>query len=99
LGTPRTRFGTGAHLFIIAHIVAVSGASHTNHRASAAGVLMQGRVAQHKIRAGGANLHTILHQRQMLGRNMVPALMQAVIDRFETDLMAIGTMLDTLPHR
>jgi hypothetical protein len=59
---------------------------------------MHCRAAQHEIAAGRADLNAILHQTNMLRRDVLTALVQAMGDRFQANLMTFGAVIDALPH-
>ncbi len=59
---------------------------------------MGGCSAKHGIGTGGANIGAGLHQRDMRLFGMFTTLTKAVLDGFDTDLMAALTVIDALIH-
>jgi hypothetical protein len=97
-GTAAARVGAAAHFFFVGHLIATLGARIAEIRAHAAGLVMLRRAAKHEIGAGCADLCTILQCADVIRTGMHAALVEAVLDRRQTDLMADRTLLNALPH-
>jgi hypothetical protein len=59
---------------------------------------VQIRPAEHEVCAGLADLGAILHQANVMRLGMVSALVQAVLNRFEADVVAGRALFDAATH-
>jgi hypothetical protein len=59
---------------------------------------VQIRSAEHKVCASLADLDAIFHQTDVMRVGMLTTLMKAVLDRFETEVVAGGTLLNAATH-
>jgi len=93
--------GIGAefHLAVVAKVLAVPRAGFADFGAHCARPAMQGRMAQHEVRAGLADFHAVQHQANMRRIRMRAALHQTVLDRFQASVVTLLTKPDTLLHR
>jgi hypothetical protein len=92
--------GVGAlfHVCVFIHASAIVGALGADHRAGPAGLVMQIRPAQHEIAARVADLHAIHHQPDVVRVGVLAAHVQAMLHRFEADVVAAMAFLGTAPH-
>lgn len=92
--------GLGApfHPEVITHAVAVLGTLFADFGTRPARQVMQRRLPDHKIGADGANLLAVLHQPDVVRLTMPTALLQAVLNRGQADLVTIGTRIDAIAH-
>jgi hypothetical protein len=53
---------------------------------------------EHEVRAGHADLRTVLQKSNVLGRGVFPAHLQAVADGFQANRVAGHAIADAVPH-
>ncbi len=98
LSAAAASLGTRLHQGVVAKLLTVFGAPVTNlgtHRACAA---MQLRAADHKVRTGLTNLSAVEQKSEVPGFSVPSAHLQTLHHRFETNMVAVLTMLDALLH-
>src|SRR3546814_1546967 len=54
--------------------------------------------SQHGVCAGGADVCTRRQQADVLGRGMLAALAEAIVDGLQADRMALGAVIDAIVH-
>jgi hypothetical protein len=98
-GTLSAHVGAPGHVLVApGHARAVLGTRFANFGADAAGALMEGRVPDHEIGAGQANLGAICQQPLVVGRGVLAAHPEVVNRRLQAGPMAIKAVLNALLH-
>lgn len=59
---------------------------------------MEGRVTQHEVMAGVANLHAVHEDADMVRIGVLSAFMEAIVDRVKTGIAAIFAVMDAFVH-
>src|SRR3546814_9112550 len=54
--------------------------------------------SQHGVCSGGADVCTRRQQADVLGRGMLAALAEAIVDGLQADRMALGAVIDAIVH-
>jgi hypothetical protein len=97
-GAAAAHLDTKHHGLIVSESRAVLSAHFADTGADAAGHLVQRRTAQHEIGVRNANLGAVLEDADVLRSGMIAAFGETVRDGFETDGVAIETVLDAFLH-
>lgn len=98
VGAGPARLGAPAHLLVVPQGFAGLRAGHADLGAGAAGDSVVVGAADHEVRARLANLRAVEQEAEVLRACVFAPLLQAVLDRFEADLVARRARLDAASH-
>ena len=93
-----THLSTPPHHLVIGHALTGFRAPHTDFSTDCARLTMKIRTTQHKISTRCADLCAVLQQSDVLRGRVFASLRETMGNRFNTDRVTLGTVVDALIH-